>query len=406
MDISIVTVNFNGERFIQDYYSSIENLDLKGIELECIFVDNNSKDNSLLLFEKLKNESKSGIVWRLLDLKKNTGFAGGNNIGAGQAQGKYLVFLNNDTKVQKDWLKELFKGYERNIGAGIVCSKLVFYPRFVELILKSSNQNDLRINKTYKLNGLIFNCDAKYNPGFIYDDQFVVLPSNTPLRIQIIENSNLDLYFEFDKVWNGEIEISGIKFVVIDSKAISCTVETGSLKSFDLIQNAGSKILPGIYGSDIGSGERDIGQFNLETEVEMACGAAMMIGRMDFLKLNGFDEKFFMYYEDSDLSLRMKRQLKKKIIYIPTAVVRHIHTGSSKEWSPFFVYYVFRNRIFFIAKNFNLSALSFFCLKEIKSLIKELLSHQNREIKIARTKALLVALFFSPFLFLGRKIKE
>ena len=42
-----------------------------------------------------------------------------------------------------------------------------------------------------------------------------------------------------------------------------------------------------------------------------------------------------------------------KIMFCPESVVRHIHTGSSTEWSPFFTYHVYRNKLLFLYKNFN-----------------------------------------------------
>lgn len=71
-----------------------------------------------------------------------------------------------------------------------------------------------------------------------------------------------------------------------------------------------------------------------------------------FDDLGGFDEKFFMYYEDSDLSWRL-RHLGYKVGFEPSAVVRHIHAGSSGEWSPTFRYYVTRNRHLNCIKNAN-----------------------------------------------------
>jgi hypothetical protein len=63
-----------------------------------------------------------------------------------------------------------------------------------------------------------------------------------------------------------------------------------------------------------------------------------------------FDEDFFMYYEDTDLSLRAQSR-GWKILYAPHAIIRHIHCGSSQEWSPFFVYHVDRNRLAMLFKN-------------------------------------------------------
>jgi N-acetylglucosaminyl-diphospho-decaprenol L-rhamnosyltransferase len=62
------------------------------------------------------------------------------------------------------------------------------------------------------------------------------------------------------------------------------------------------------------------------------------------------DETFFCYYEDTDLSWRMRLR-RWRVIYQPKAVIEHLHSGTSVEWSPFFIFHVDRNRLFMILKN-------------------------------------------------------
>jgi GT2 family glycosyltransferase len=57
-----------------------------------------------------------------------------------------------------------------------------------------------------------------------------------------------------------------------------------------------------------------------------------------------------MYYEDTDLSWRW-RSAGWHIRYEPSAVLRHIHAASSKEWSPRWVFHVERNRMLMLTKN-------------------------------------------------------
>jgi GT2 family glycosyltransferase len=63
-----------------------------------------------------------------------------------------------------------------------------------------------------------------------------------------------------------------------------------------------------------------------------------------------FDDAFFMYYEDTDLSWRW-RSRGWSIRYVPSAVLRHIHAASSKEWSPRWIFHVDRNRLLMLTKN-------------------------------------------------------
>jgi glycosyltransferase involved in cell wall biosynthesis len=63
-----------------------------------------------------------------------------------------------------------------------------------------------------------------------------------------------------------------------------------------------------------------------------------------------FDDDFFLYYEDTDLSWRL-RAAGWAIRYEPSAVVRHVHSASSVEWSPTFVFHTDRNRLLMLVKN-------------------------------------------------------
>lgn len=65
-------------------------------------------------------------------------------------------------------------------------------------------------------------------------------------------------------------------------------------------------------------------------KVESVVGAAILIRKEIFEKVGGFDEKFFMYYEDLDLCLRV-RKLGFNIVYFPRATILHSVGGSISE---------------------------------------------------------------------------
>lgn len=83
-----------------------------------ILVDNNSSDNSVEYVEKNFPEVK------LIKSKKNDGYAGGNNHGWKYAKGKYVLFLSNDTKVEKNFITEMVKILEERKELGGVQSKV------------------------------------------------------------------------------------------------------------------------------------------------------------------------------------------------------------------------------------------------------------------------------------------
>ena len=85
-------------------------------------------------------------------------------------------------------------------------------------------------------------------------------------------------------------------------------------------------------------------------EVFSVCAAAALYSRDDFIKVGGFDEDYFSYFEDVDLSFRL-RLSGKKCLYIPEAVVQHVGSASTGKRSDYSVYYGYRNLIWTFIKN-------------------------------------------------------
>ncbi|GAC1331543.1 MAG: glycosyltransferase family 2 protein [Candidatus Dormibacteria bacterium] len=117
-----------------------------------------------------------------------------------------------------------------------------------------------------------------------------------------------------------------------------------------VIQNAGCLLLSDGSGGDRGSQQPDTGQFDRGEEVFAFCGAAVLLRREALEDVGAFDDDFFMYYEDLDLSWRMRLR-GWKVLYAPGAVVDHAHAGTSVEGSPFFIFHADRNRLFMVLKN-------------------------------------------------------
>jgi GT2 family glycosyltransferase len=117
-----------------------------------------------------------------------------------------------------------------------------------------------------------------------------------------------------------------------------------------VLQSTGSLLLSDGSAGDRGSEEEDRGQYDRREEVFGACGCAMLLTRQALDDVGPFDSSFFLYYEDTDLSWRMRLR-GWRMVYEPAAVVDHVHAGTSVEWSPFFTFHVDRNRLFTILKN-------------------------------------------------------
>lgn len=118
--VSIIILNFNGKPFLGQCLSSVLKINYPTHLYEVLLVDNGSKDGS----QQYVKENFSSV--RFLSLDKNYGFSGGNNKGAQVAKGDVLVFLNNDVKVDRDWLLELVKVACSEDKIGICGSKVLY----------------------------------------------------------------------------------------------------------------------------------------------------------------------------------------------------------------------------------------------------------------------------------------
>ena len=115
--VSIIVVNWNGKHYLRACLSSLYKQNYKNIEV--LLVDNASIDGSVKYVKKYFPKTK------IIINKKNLGFAEPNNIGYDNSKGKYILFLNNDTRVTDNFLTELIKVLQSDKKIGGVQSKIL-----------------------------------------------------------------------------------------------------------------------------------------------------------------------------------------------------------------------------------------------------------------------------------------
>lgn len=119
--VSIIVVNWNGRHHLQLCLSSLIAQTYPNFEI--ILVDNGSTDGS----QALVREQFPDV--RLIALRENVGFARGNNVGIGASTADYIATINNDTKVDPNWLTALVETAEANPQVGMCAAKLLFWDR-------------------------------------------------------------------------------------------------------------------------------------------------------------------------------------------------------------------------------------------------------------------------------------
>lgn len=104
-----------------------------------------------------------------------------------------------------------------------------------------------------------------------------------------------------------------------------------------------------VLGFHQGVNEEDHGQYDRDEEVDDITGAALMIHRRVFEKIGYFDERYFLYYEESDFAKRAK-DAAFKLMYIPKAVAFHENAKSTGLGTPLQDYFITRNRMLYASK--------------------------------------------------------
>jgi len=397
--ISIITVNYNGKKFLNSLFGSILNLNYPSEKIQIIMVDNGSSDGSVDFVEKKFPQVE------IISLSQNIGYSGGNNEGFRKAKGSYIALINNDCIVEEDWLSEMlpiFKQSSNNLHIGAVGSKAVFsHPylpvRFItisaspgelkkgkdykrlgvkiydveilnveneESINKNSTNNSIENNFNSFKKGSITSSDIKYLDGFYpaaSDSKGNVYrwTQNDAILAVPLENQNKDIEMQF--MVSSYLSPNNLQIVVgeeiiydvevkeeLEKVKIKIPKEFFSFRK-DIINSCGVKVNKSFYSRDRGYLSFDEGQYGGIEEVFALSGSSLLINRKMLEDVGYFDENFFMYYEDVDLFWRAR--LKGwRMFFTPKSVVRHFHCGTGKEWSYSFTYHVIRNRLLMIFK--------------------------------------------------------
>jgi len=234
--VSVILVNYNGLAHLQRGLPAL--LAGLGVDYEIILVDNASSDGSA------DHVRRAFPQVRLYRSARNLGFGAGANLGARQARGRYLAFLNPDTLVAPGWLEALLQALEDEPRAALATPQI--------LLLQDRERTNTRGN---------------------------------------------------------EIHISGLT----------------------LCRGMG---MPRQDGAE-------------PEEVSAVSGAAFVARRDVFDALSGFDEAFFLYMEDTDLSWRA-RLAGHRCLYVPRSVVWHDYT---LRFGPQKTFYQERNRYLMLLKS-------------------------------------------------------
>ena len=117
--LSVIVPNYNGQKFLKNCLNSLLSQTFKNFEI--ILVDNNSTDDSISFCKK------NYPTVKIIRMENNGGFASAVNAGIEKSSGNLVALLNNDTEVDKNWLKEISIALDKYPDADFFASKMLDY---------------------------------------------------------------------------------------------------------------------------------------------------------------------------------------------------------------------------------------------------------------------------------------
>ncbi len=387
--VSVLLVNYNGKKLLKECLDSVFNQSYPQDSFEVLLLDNDSEDDSVIF---VKKNFPNVLV---IEAPSNLGFAGGNNEALKHAKGECIVLLNTDVRVDKEWLSQLVAAAKPQ-NVGIVSSKLYYDLPFVELTIKTP----------IELKSNIYNVDDFSPLGIIIEDINCKRPERSALVwyqtgfYPPVENNyksrwtnglgKVLLPFADDDEETYSISVHGhphthdletpIEFCIGDTVILKDKVHSREVRQFNislkrrevlphlknLVQNAGNIVFKDGYSRDRGSiikrTSNEIAEFydfdgeyyNKSKKLLSMCGASTLIKREVIDQVGLFDEAYFMYYEDVDLSLKAWR-MGWDIVYAPKSIGYHKHKATTnKQSAVFFHGMLFKNHLFILLTHFSL----------------------------------------------------
>lgn len=378
--VRVVVINFDGGQMTIDCLVSLLATDYPADRFEIVMVDNGSLDD---VVERVRAELPAV---RIIESLHNTGFAGGCNLGI-RAEGDFdhIALVNNDATVDPGWLRPLVAALESGEippgtrpghaaaslpdRLGAVCPKILFEGRHQELsvtvpdagrIGRDPRTLGVRVSGV-RLDGERADHRLQFDEGF-NPPEGPHAPDAEEMAIWSTASGRLRVRADDAPVGRIELRLSSLepRTVVLSSGPNEAPARRVfehdwvgldlDPTRFDVVNNVGSNLYENGFGGDRGFLELDQGQYDEPAEVFAWCGGAVLLHGRYLAEVGLFDERLFLYYEDTDLSWR-GRLAGWTYLYVPTSVVRHRHAQSSGLHSPVFRYHTERNRILVLAKN-------------------------------------------------------
>ena len=369
--VRVVVVNHNGGPLTVSCLESVLKSDWPADALDVVMVDNGSTD-------RVAAQVRVDLpAVRVVEAGANLGFGGGCNLVLRDLDGvDYAALVNNDARVEPGWLRPLVAAFDEDPSVGAASPKIVFADRFVDVHVASETGvrgvgdrrplgvrvSGARVDGQNVWDGLqLVSGFWGLEHGREREATFEWTQGQAHLRVPVAGPGHgrgsgtgalppCELQLAADGDRTVVLESGGQRTEhCVSSEPRWYPVALGG-EPFDVLNNVGSVLLADGHGADRGYLERDEGQFDRVEEVFAWCGAAVLLSRPYLESVGLFEDRFFLYYEDFDLSWRGRAE-GWRYLYVPASVVRHVHSASSVEGSRLFQHHDERNRLLTLTRN-------------------------------------------------------
>ena len=223
---------------------------------------------------------------------------------------------------------------------------------------------------------VVDNASPQYSSLYLKKEFPFITHVTSPVNVGFAGGNNIGLHFakgEYVFLLNNDTEVTPCLVTqLVDhlQQHPQCGIACPKIKYHsmpDTIQYAGGVGLHPLTSRscDIGYLQKDDGQYNDTRKTDLPNGAAMMIPAYLLKQVGLMSELFFLYYEELDWAARFKK-IGYEIHYVGTAEIFHKESVSTGKNSPFKTFYLYRNRLLYVRRNYKgsrlLVAATFFIL--------------------------------------------
>lgn len=194
-------------------------------------------------------------------------------------------------------------------------------------------------------------------------------------------NDSLSAAHEYmERSDHDDVGVVGVQLEEEDGRVARSCARLPSPARF-LSYSLGINRLPGLRSSAIIMGEW---AHDSTRVVDHVIGAFFLTRRALFSALDGFDERFFVYYEDLDYSARMK-QCGSRTVYLAQARARHLGGGVSRQVKARRLFYSLQSRLLYSFKHFQpigtwTTAVGLLCFEPVARLVLAVVSHSRSDL--------------------------